>query len=92
MYLDSDDIRGILRGAGIAAAAVAIGLFVSSFASEGGMRKDKASGVVYFVDTQPPDSSRASVAWVAAGVSALLVTASVIIQKKPIQSATDQRP
>ena len=83
MHLDSDDIRGLLRGTGIAASAGAIGLFVSSFASEGGMRKDKASGVVYFVDDQPPDSSRASAAWVATCASALLVTASVLVRKRP---------
>jgi len=51
MFLDSDDIRGILRGAAIVAAAAAVAFFVSAFGSEGGMKKDKASGVVYFVES-----------------------------------------
>jgi len=86
MFLDSDDIRGILRGAAILAAAAAIGLFASSFGSAAGMKKDKASGVVYFVDEQPPDPSRESLAWVAVGVSVSLLVASLVVPKRLIQS------
>ena len=81
MFLDSDDIRGILRGTAIITGAVAIAFFVSAFGSEGGMKKDKASGVVYFVDKQPADSSRASLGWGAAGLSVLFLTASLFIPK-----------
>jgi hypothetical protein len=85
MFLDSDDIRGVLRGGAILAAAAAIALFASSFGSAGGMKKDKASGVVYFVEKQPPDPSRASLAWVSVGVSVSMLVASLVFQKRPIQ-------
>jgi len=55
--LDKQDIRGLLKVAAIVCVAAGIGLFVSAFGDRGGMKKDKASGRIYYVQASASDPS-----------------------------------
>lgn len=92
MYFDFDDVRGLLRGAGLVTFAIAIGLFASSLPSDGGMRKDRGTGRVYFIEKEPADPVMRLSSLAVGGLSAVLLSASLCFPKKPNHKAEANSP
>lgn len=76
MIIDQDGARGMLKMAGVLVAVVSAAMFAYGLPREGGMKKDRVTGIVYEANARPADASLVPYAAAVGGLSVLLLISS----------------